>query len=269
MMEIGASVGAWEKGARNVKEDVVIVQKLLTRAAGQLGRPDLDPRGIDGGIAKPPTKSDTVKAIKAFQSLVGIGPDGVVDPGGRTWQKLAGAGNGVVEPPSAGDACFPFAKAAVADWTHSPRAFGSNRSGGQRAHAGCDLYAPVGRTIYAVRDGVVMRDPYLFYAETDALEIDHGEFVIRYGEIKQGCTLRKGDKVTMGQPIAQVGLLVGIQVPSAMLHLEMYKGSGSGPLSVARDVSARRADGVAFMRRSDLIDPTPFLNDWNTRLAKP
>jgi hypothetical protein len=49
----------------------------------------------------------------------------------------------------------------------------------------------------------------------------------------------------------------------------MYKGSGSGPLSVARDVSARRADGVAFMRRSDLIDPTPFLNDWNTRLAKP
>lgn len=268
-MGISASVGAWEKGARNLKDDVVTVQKLLTRAAGQLGQPALDPRGIDGGIAKPPTRSDTVKAIKAFQILVGIGPDGVVDPGGRTWQKLAGAGNGVVELPSAGDACFPFAKAAVADWTHSPRSFGSNRSSGQRAHAGCDLYAPVGRTIHAVRDGVVMRDPYLFYAETDALEIDHGDFVIRYGEIKQGCALRKGDTVKMGQPIAQVGLLIGIRVPSAMLHLEMYKGSGSGPLSVARDASARRADGVPFMRRNDLIDPSAFLNDWNTRLARP
>ena len=26
MMEIGASVGAWEKGARNLKDDVVTVQ---------------------------------------------------------------------------------------------------------------------------------------------------------------------------------------------------------------------------------------------------
>lgn len=267
-MGILASVGAWEKGAKNLKDDVMTVQQLLTQAATQLGRPELDPRGIDGGIAKPPAKSDTVKAICAFQSLVGIGPDGRIDPDGRTWQKLAAAGEGGVETPSPGDVCFPFDKPAVADWIHAPRAFGSNRNKGQRAHAGCDLYAPVGRTIHAVKDGVVMRDPYAFYAETDALEIDHGDFVIRYGEIKPGCTLRKGDRVTMGQPIAHVGLLIGIQVPSAMLHLEMYKGSGSGPLSVAKDVSARRSDGVAFMRRSDLIDPTPFLNDWKTRLAK-
>jgi len=269
-MGIGASVGAWEKGARNMKDDVLTVQQLLTRAAGQLGRPDVDPRGVDGGIAKPPAKSDTVKAIKAFQSLVGIGPDGLIDPGGRTWQKLSAADEGGIETPPAGDACFPFAKAAVADWTHTPRSFGSNRSGGKRAHAGCDLYAPVGRTIYAVRDGVLLRDPYDFYAETAALEIDHGDFILRYGEIKRGCPLRKGDQVKMGQPIAQVGLLVGIKVPSAMLHLEMYKGSASGPLTVtSRDASATRSDGVPYMRRSDLIDPTPFLNDWNTRLAKP
>ena len=209
-----------------------------------------------------------MKAIRAFQGLSGFCVDGRIDPGGRTWQRLSAVldGSVVVAPP--GDSCFPFAQAATADWTHAPRAFGSNRSGGSRAHAGCDLYAPVGRTIHAVRDGVVRDDPYPFYAETDALEIDHGDFILRYGEIKPGCTLRKGEKVTMGQPIAQVGRLVGIDVPSAMLHLEMYKGEGSGPLTVrSAATSARRADGVPFQRRADLIDPTPFLNDWKTRLA--
>ena len=73
--------------------------------------------------------------------------------------------------------------------------------------------------------------------------------------------------VERGQVIARVGLLVGILVPSAMLHLEMYDGSASGPLTAPESVSARRADGVPFLRRADLMDPTPFLNVWRTRLA--
>ena len=94
--------------------------------------------------------------------------------------------------------------------------------------------------------------------------------MLRYGEIKPGCTLRKGDTVKIGQPIAKVGLLIGINVPSAMLHLEMYRGDASGSLSQkSADTSAKRRDGVPFMRRADLIDPTPFLNDWKTRLATP
>lgn len=269
-MEIAASVGAWEKGAKNLAEDVTLVQQLLTQAAQLLGRPELDPGGADGRIGKPPRSSGTVKAIRAFQNLSGFGVDGRIDPGGRTWQRLTAVVAGSVSVPTAGDTCFPFAQPATADWVHSPRAFGSNRSGGRRAHAGCDLYAPVGRVIHAVRDGVVLRDPYAFYAETDALEIDHGDFVLRYGEIKPGCTLRQGDRVTLGQPIARVGQLIGISVPSAMLHLEMYKGDVSGNLSQrAVDSSAKRGDGVPFMRRADLIDPTPFLNDWKTRLATP
>jgi murein DD-endopeptidase MepM/ murein hydrolase activator NlpD len=91
--------------------------------------------------------------------------------------------------------------------------------------------------------------------------------VIRYGEIKPDCTLRKGEQVKAGQVIARVGLLVGIQVPSAMLHIEMYDGSASAPLTAPESASARRADGVPFLRRADLIDPTPFLNTWRTRLA--
>ncbi len=267
-MEIGAAVGAWEKGAKNIRADVEIVQRLLTQAAQLLGRPEVDPGGVDGDVSRPPRTSGTVKAIKAFQNLSGFGVDGRIDPGGKTWQRLNAVIDGSVVVPAAGETCFPFAQAATQDWTHTPRSFGSNRSKGQRAHAGCDLYAPVGRTIHAVRDGVLLRDPYEFYAETAALEIDHGDFILRYGEIKRGSPLKKGDRVTMGQPIAQVGRLVGIDVPSAMLHLEMYRGDGSGPLTVqSRDVSAKRADGVPFMRRTDLIDPTPFLNDWNTRPA--
>ena len=269
-MNITASVGAWEKGAKNLAPDVTLVQQLLTQAAQLLGRAEIDPGGVDGGIVRPPRPSSTVKAIRAFQRLCGFGVDGRIDPGGRTWQRLSAVVEGSVTVPPPGDTCFPFAQPATADWAHSPRAFGSNRNGGKRAHAGCDLYAPVGRIVHAVRDGTVLRDPYAFYAETDALEIDHGDFVLRYGEIKPGCTLRKGDTVKIGQPIAKVGLLVGIGVPSAMLHLEMYKGDASGPLSQkSAEHSARRGDGVPFMRRADLIDPTPFLNDWKTRLATP
>ena len=265
-MDIQWAVGAWEKGARNDRKDVETVQTVLTRAARLLGWPDVDPQGVDGSIARPPRKSGTVAAIKAFQLRAGLDATGVLAPASEDWGRLLLA-VASAPPTPGGDSFFPFARPAVADWIHPPRSFGSRRSGGRRAHAGCDLYAPVGRLIHAVRDGVVIRDPYPFYAQTDALEIDHGDFVIRYGEIKPDCTLRKGEQVKAGQVIARVGLLVGIQVPSAMLHLEMYDGSASGPLTAPESVSARRADGVSFLRRADLMDPTPFLNVWRTRLA--
>lgn len=268
-MDISASVGAWEKGARNLPADVTVVQQLLTQAAQALGRPELDPGGVDGGISSPPRSSSTVKAIRAFQSMSGFTVDGRIDPGGRSWQQLNGVVSGAVNVPAPEISCFPFDQPATADWAHAPRAFGSNRNGGARAHAGCDLYAPEGRVIYAVRDGEVMRDPYDFYAKTDALEIHHGDFILRYGEIRPGCTLRKGDTVKKGQAIARVGRLMGISVPSAMLHLEMYRGDANGLLTQTAAGCAKRTDGVPFNRRADLIDPTAFLNDWKTRLATP
>ena len=62
---------------------------------------------------------------------------------------------------------------------------------------------------------------------------------------------------------------MGISVPSAMLHLEMYRGDANGPLTQTAAGCAKRTDGVPFNRRADLIDPTAFLNDWKTRLATP
>ncbi len=268
-MDISASVGAWERGAHNQKADVITVQTLLTEAARRLARPVVDPQGIDGGIARPPKESATVAAIKAFQILSGLAPSGLIAVQSQDWQHLLmAAGNVDGGRPATGEECFPLATLPRTDWTQAPRAYGSNRSSGARAHAGCDLYASIGTSIHAVRAGVVLRDPYPFYAETDALEIDHGDFLIRYGEIQPGSPLRKGDRVIAGQFIAKVGRLVGISVPSAMLHLEMYAGTASGRLTVAEDESARRADGVPFLRRADLIDPTPYLDRWKLHLPK-
>src|SRR4029077_12165140 len=64
---ITGSVGRWEKGARNLQADVKTVQRLLETAAQKLQAPDLDPKGVDGKIARQSAKSNTVAAIEAFQ----------------------------------------------------------------------------------------------------------------------------------------------------------------------------------------------------------
>ena len=81
-MEITASVGAWEKGAKNLAPDVTVVQQLLTQAAQLLGRPEINPGGVDGAIGRPPRSSGTVKAIRAFQKQ--LNNAGMIAPVRRT-----------------------------------------------------------------------------------------------------------------------------------------------------------------------------------------
>jgi len=95
---ISDSVGRWEKNARNLPADVETVQRLLETAAQKLQAPELDPKGIDGKIAHPPQKSNTVAAIEAFQSRSNISIDGLIEPGGQTWQALLQAGSPVADP---------------------------------------------------------------------------------------------------------------------------------------------------------------------------
>ena len=85
---ITGSVGRWEKGARNLQADVETVQRLLEMAAQKLHAPDLDPKGVDGKIARQSAKSNTVAAIEAFQKRSNISIDGLIEPGGQTWQAL-------------------------------------------------------------------------------------------------------------------------------------------------------------------------------------
>jgi len=276
--QLFASVGRWERGARNLQPDVEVVQRLLEAATQALQAPELDPKGVDGKIARPPATSNTVTAIEAFQSRFTSSVDGLIMPDSQAWHALldaVGEKPAVPETPNqpdvsnTGEFSFPFPTLPAADWIRSPRAFASNRNNGLRAHAGCDLYFEKGTWIYAIGDGTVTRGPYPFYCQTFALEVDHGDFLARYGEIQAKTTVKEGDKVRAGQQIAKVGHLVGIQVPSDMLHLELYDKSASGPLTITdTSRSKKRSDGISFMRRKDLIDPTPRLNQWQEYLPQ-
>ncbi|MEA3212953.1 MAG: hypothetical protein QOE70_6010 [Chthoniobacter sp.] len=86
--QIAGSVGRWEKGAANAPADVETVQRLLTTAAKALHLPQLDPKGVDGKIARPPRSSNTVSALEAFQSYAKLTVEGLVAPGSQTWQGL-------------------------------------------------------------------------------------------------------------------------------------------------------------------------------------
>jgi hypothetical protein len=92
-LSLTGSVGRWEKGARNLQADVETVQRLLEAAAQRLQAPELDPKGVDGKIARQSAKSNTVVAIEAFQSRSNISITGLIEPDSQTWQALLqGAG---------------------------------------------------------------------------------------------------------------------------------------------------------------------------------
>jgi murein DD-endopeptidase MepM/ murein hydrolase activator NlpD len=275
--QISRSVGRWEKRAPNRPSDVKVVQRLLQIAAQALQAPELDPKGVDGKIARSPETSNTVTAIEALQSRFTSSVDGLIKPGSQTWHALldaVGQKPEVHESPNQPDISsnrpeffFPFPTLPASDWICSPRAFASDRNNGLRAHAGCDLYFEKGTWIHAIGDGTVTRGPYPFYCATFALEVDHGDFLARYGEIQAITAVKEGDRVQAGEQIARVGHLVGIHVPSDMLHLELYDKSASGSLTITdADRSKKRSDGIPFMRRNDLIDPTSSLNQWQSQL---
>jgi murein DD-endopeptidase MepM/ murein hydrolase activator NlpD len=272
-LKLGDSVGRWEKGAVNAKEDVETIQEMLRHASMILNEPRLDPSGIDGKINSNSSKSGTVQAIELFQSRFLTRPDGVISVGGRTWRELLHIVQaGEIDTASSGSSgtsnfFFPFTRLPSTNWTAGMGRFGGNRGNG-RAHAACDLYFPAGTIIHAITDGTVTRGPSYFYNQTYALEIDHGSFIARYGEIQQSTFVREGDRVRAGQPIAKVGHLVGLKVPSDMLHLELYDKTASGPLSVPAAAGKKAPNGRPFMRRKDLIDPTPKLNEWKNNLPK-
>lgn len=268
---ITGAVGRWDRGATNHPGDVTTVQTLLTDAAQAQGVPAYDPNGIDGEIARPPATSGTVGAIEAFQRLFMAQPDGVVHVGGRTFDRLVDASRTAPAPsPTLGaGGFFPFTKLPRESWKTGPRRFDANRNKGKRAHAGCDLYLPAGTPVHAVADGVVLRDPYHFYDVVFALEIDHGDFVARYGEIRPDCPLRVGDRVEAGAVVGKVGKMKS--VPQPMLHFELYDKSATGPLTeLSRTRSKKRKkDAVPYYRRMDLIDSTSLLEQWSENRPPP
>jgi murein DD-endopeptidase MepM/ murein hydrolase activator NlpD len=187
---------------------------------------------------------------------------------------------------------FPLAKEFQDKGYHlKPRSFGCDR--GERAHAGCDLYADIDTKIVAVADGLII-GYYPFYWQTYALVVNHGDSVVRYGEVQPPLRakidypgefginpppdqhmnglpgdLKVGNNVKRGQHIAFVGLLrkpVGnkrVDWDQAMLHFEMFKGTEPIRIELTDRKNFSNYDFVpkkAYMRRKDLLDPTSFLD---------
>lgn len=243
-------------------KDVLKLQQLLNKNGAF-------PKLVeDGSFGK-----NTYNAVKIFQQRSGVEDDGIVGP--RTWLQLGIQDSSAITPlvsstdsnltiPESSNVviagsdesfCFPFTKLPLKSWTNGGRQFGAPRSGGTRKHAGCDLIFPPGTPIHAVADGILVRGPYYFYSGTYAVEIRHGNLLLRYGEIASG-SYTGGASVKKGQVIAKVGTLGS---GSSMLHLEVYTNGSS---------TASLSGGGGFKRRADVTDPAPYLNMWKTNLPR-
>ena len=147
---------------------------------------------------------------------------------------------------------FPLEQRPPVSYKGGGRQFGANRSKG-RKHAGIDLYAPVGTPVRAMADGKVVQ-VYAFYLGTWVIEVDHGDFIARYGEVKPtGLKVKGNQEVKRGQLLGQVGKLQGLK--SSMLHLEMYS-SNKSPKVEGLTLRGK----PPYQRRSDLMDPTASID---------
>lgn len=157
----------------------------------------------------------------------------------------------VEPPPIPSGLVFPLHDAPTASYHESPRSFGSARRGG-RKHGGCDLYAPAGTAVRAMFSGTVAVALYEFYGGTYALEVNHGSFYARYGEISRTTaeSLAVGDTISAGQAIGVVGKLNNYH--ETMVHMELFTGVATGSLT--------DRSNPPYMRRSDLFDPTSWLD---------
>ena len=99
--KISGSVGSYESKAKNKPTDIKSVQVLLAQAAIKSKVPQFDPGTPDGKISRVSSRSNTVKAIAAFQKIkVRMSrPDNRIDVDGNTWKHLIQASGGVAATP--------------------------------------------------------------------------------------------------------------------------------------------------------------------------
>jgi hypothetical protein len=77
MTRLQDSVG---DSGKNLLDDVIAVQTLLKA------------RGLDPGPTDGTCRPATIVAIRTFQAAILSHPDGLIEPGGRTWQRLTAPG---------------------------------------------------------------------------------------------------------------------------------------------------------------------------------
>jgi len=177
---------------------------------------------------------------------------------------------------------FPLSFVPSYSYTSGARMFGAKRYSsikgpGKRKHAGVDLVAPKNTPIYAIADGVALAYRG-FYSGTDVLVVDHGEFIVRYGEVdRPAAGIKPKSIIKKGDIIAYVGRL---NSGGSMIHFEMYSGvckdaSGNTIKVIASD---KKDVGLTdrsynpnnrfkkYERRCDLLNPTGYVQEWESYL---
>lgn len=154
------------------------------------------------------------------------------------------------QQPVRGQDRFPIGDRPIARYDDgSYRGFGTCRSNCTRWHAAVDLWTPVGKPVYASKAGVVIDYDY-FYCGTYATVVQNDDgTVIRYGEVGS-LSVPVNSRVRPGQKIGTIGKLTCFS--QGMLHFELFSGAARGPLT-------NRNDPRGFQRRSDLLNPTKYM----------
>ena len=145
--------------------------------------------------------------------------------------------------------------------------FGANRTkkdGTIRTHAACDLVAKPGTSVFAVEWGIVLKvpkKPFIKGTNLFSVIIEHSGFIARYTEIDKpdGVNIYPGATVQEGQLISKVAKN---SKGNGMLHFEMYDKSSSGNYSQKWNKKYKNVPEGNYQRRSDLLDPTPYLDRW-------
>lgn len=142
--------------------------------------------------------------------------------------------------------------------------FGAKRDNGSRNHAGCDLIAKPGTPVYAVEWGIVIdvpKTPFMKNSKLYSVVVEHSLFIARYCEVDKPdpVEIHEGMTVQEGQLISYVARN---NKGGGMLHIELYAKDGTGELSQPYNTKYLHVEKRNYKRRKDLLDPTPFLDNW-------
>jgi hypothetical protein len=208
MASISASVGS---GGVNNKADVVTVQKLLNQYLAAQGELPI----ATGGTIDP----DTILTIQAYQSQVlGIaGPDGRIDPGGRTWKAL-----------DSGQGFAPLLSGAA--WWHANEGrFPTSRSIDDLAKPFRDNTATF---VKALRDAgatvtvsATYRHPVRAHLMHYCVKVAKGEIAPNQVPAAPDCAIRwdHGDLARSKKGAQEMADLFGIVFPASLTSLHIFR----------------------------------------------
>lgn len=124
------------------------------------------------------------------------------------------------------------------------RCIGYRRGNGARAHAGIDLCARYKDIVVAVEDGTIIGF-YHFYAGTFALLINHGSYIINYGEVDRSSL----DKFGLKTPKFKDGFKNGRGITAVLSDVSKY--GAKYPWLAAVGSSVKAGDNIAIVGKME------------------